>query len=301
MVVDDPIIGACTSERFEPMLPRGQSMIEHHWNGLVLSAVVALSCHGTPPPENVEATPATEPDTLAMPTPDTASPVPEVQPSLVAKLPSRLWLDFEVDHDHGCSRSHVSRGLNGRVSLDIHSDSDVRFSIALRENRVFGPSRGAFSQGDRDFTYTRKALTRVFRGHFERDVDELSVVFDTIENATAEAGGHADLQLPPPTKVQARAELICREGTVEAYDPVSDGPSYLVTEGQTPSATPVLLCRIADELFDLENDIMVDGSYPLASDPGLTVKAFSMFSRRTVVYRRGRHAVDGERGSGPGH
>lgn len=271
---------------------------------VLLVTILVLGCHRSTPPRPNEAAPPGQVAEVAPPIVDAGPVAPPPTAATVAtlleNLPDELWLDFEINVDHGCSRSHVSRGVNGRMSLEFLRDRRVRMALVMRENRVFGPSRGAFSRGERDFTHTRKALTRVFRGYLERQGDELRITFAEIDNAAAEVVGHGELQLPVPTTVPARAGVVCREGSVESYDPVATAETFSVTEGQTSSPTTVLLCRFEEQLFDLEGEITVEGAYPLAPEPGLVAGATSFFRRSSVVYRRARRLGEGDQGTARG-
>ena len=178
---------------------------------------------------------------------------------------------FEIDDEHGCSRSFATRGVFGLLTLEIRDDSTATVSLETREINIFGPSRGSFQQGDREFTERRSKVRKTWTGLAERTADGWTVRLDRVEVASVDQPQEGGSPFPPATASAAALVLACRQASVSVFPPVQDPFLRWDTAGQKSEPVDVLACEADQELFDLVHLITVDGALILGSGGGIVV------------------------------
>jgi hypothetical protein len=246
----------------------------------------------TPASDVSAAQPSAEPVESAPSAPDASevalgcSPprVGSAVPPAPAKL--RFTADLDLHSEHGCSQSHESRGARGSVSLVIDPNDHATLTVHLEGSTVFGPSPGRFRQGDRDFVHTPNRTHDAWQGSVVRCDDTLHVRLTRVLSSRDQHGSWEDAALPDAAASNADLSVVCRAGTLSAFALPSDGSTIWALEGEPTERVAVLICELKEELFELQDLVLVDGALPLARSPDLVLygsrKSFHRIARTGV-------------------
>jgi hypothetical protein len=245
-----------------------------HRSTTIVLASVLLSCScgtKTTPPE---------PPTLK------PAPAPEQEaPPLAAEDALAYTLDLEIDHEHGCSQSHQSTGVDIELSLQVSAANEATLTLHLDSTSVMGPSFSSYQQGDQDFTTTYTEEQSVWTGTARRSGSRLSITFEWVETASYEVYGYGG-ELPPAKRSPSSLSLLCSKSSVLVYEAVKKDESFWDVEGKTAEPHEVMLCKPSEEILGWHHDMaLVDGGIPLAAPPGIAMLSTHMFYNESQVIR----------------
>ncbi len=214
---------------------------------------------------------------LAIAAPLAAQQAPHV---LGTAWPLALRGALEGSRDHGCSQSHESVSRTADLSLSVDASGVARLEVSARMDSVFGPSRGRFAAGDRDFTYIHEETRAVLSGRATAIPRGVELAFDRIEEASIRWQGHGSLPLPPATSSPTHVSLRCELASTDVL-PAEWSAS------ESPSAHTLLACRWSappSALADIGADVLY-----LGRGAGVrTIASQRDFGGRTDAVRLGR-------------
>ncbi|MBW2262967.1 MAG: hypothetical protein JRG91_13400 [Deltaproteobacteria bacterium] len=250
-----------------------------HRNAAIILAAVLVSCSNG----------AASKKTAPLPLKKVAAPdevaAPEPGPPVAAQGPLEYSLDLEIDHEHGCSQSHQSTGVDATLKLEIDSEDEAVLTLHLKSTSVMGPSFSKFQQGDDSFYSTHKQEHSVWTGTAKRSGSRLSVTFEWIETASYEVQGYGG-ELPPAKKSPSSLTLLCAKSTKPVYAALEKDEYFWDVEGKTPESAEVMLCKPSDEILGWHHDMaLVDGGIPLAEPPGISMLSSKMFYNEQQIIR----------------
>lgn len=247
-----------------------------HRSSTIVLATVLLSCScGTK-------TPAPEPPTL-----EKVEPVAEEAP-VARGEPLEYSLELEIDHEHGCSQSHQSTGVDIDLGLQIGAGDEATLTLHLDSTSVMGPSFSKFQQGDQHFTTTHTEESSVWTGTAKRSGSRISITFEWIESSSYEVHGHGG-ELPPPTRSPSSLTLLCSKSTAPVYEALEKDEYFWDVEGKTAEPHEVMICKPSEEILGWHHDMaLVEGGIPLAAPPGIAMLSSHMFYSESQIIRHAR-------------
>jgi len=169
-------------------------------------------------------------------------------PSLA--LPLDVAMRLEADTEHSCSQSFASTRETSTVSLRVDRRGNAVLEVDRLRRHTFGPSRGRYQQGARDFSHTAERETHRYQGRARRSGAELELSFGEDRRGRVEIAGPGQTPAPPPTTDgQTTLRLLCRIDSVEVYPPPASAGAYAAA-GETGEPAPLVRCAFPDGVPD---------------------------------------------------
>ncbi|MDX9724165.1 MAG: hypothetical protein RBU37_25680 [Myxococcota bacterium] len=197
---------------------------------------------------------------------------------------------YELESGHGCSQSSTSSQAEGTLVLEL-SNGNARLEMHNERSKSFGPSLGAYRQGDTSFQHDFWVERFVWSGKAKPSKDGTLVLnFSALETAEAPQDFQNTTVLPAPSSSASALTLTCRAGCHSVYPELEKDRYMWNTDGESSEELPVLACVPNAELFELGALLLVDGALLFAPDPGLrllgeSASGFYPGSDRLVVRR----------------
>jgi len=205
--------------------------------------------------------------------------------------PTSLKASVSIVSEHGCSKSTESTASLSEFALELRGHS-ARLAIETFDSTSFGPARGAFQKGQKDFTRNAVRWRRIYTGTVERSGGNLALQFAKQETSVDRRGGIIYSELK---KSDVDQTVHCVASGVAVMPPIPEQPS---SARQEPLCAEVLLCLGLVELAPLPGPalealgpiaprVLVDGHLPLRG-PGIEIRAKNLDGRELTSFRQPR-------------
>jgi hypothetical protein len=207
----------------------------------------------------------------------------------VPTLPLKAGLVVDLDSSHGCSRSFASQTWDGSLELVITARGVATLKLAVSGRYSMGPSRGMYTQGDRNFSRHKNRIAAEWRGVAKRTPMAISIQFKTLKRAEIDNWvGQGEPPLPSPTKGPTSLALHCESEQLETYGPVPDSGFVWAEPDASTAPTAALTCEPrGEDLFTYHELLLVDGRIPLGTpDELILAKRHGFFPEQWVLRRR---------------
>ncbi|MCB9596677.1 MAG: hypothetical protein H6719_28390 [Sandaracinaceae bacterium] len=165
-------------------------------------------------------------------------------PSLQSPLALRSRI--EARSEDSCSQSFASSSEETEITLRVDASGHAELGFERTQRHVFGPSRGRFSEGERDFSYTTERATLAYTGRATRASGALELRFDQVRQGRVEAAGMGDAPEPTTTTAAATLRLTCRVEPTDVYPAHPPTVPTYPADGESAARVPLVRCAFPD-------------------------------------------------------